>query len=96
MSISLNSNEIERVNCDCENWKVHLVDKGLNTMTGGRLKRLASWLGDDTFMLTYGDGLCNVDLHKLLDFHKANGRMVTLTAVHPPRVSADCNSMAMR
>lgn len=65
-------------------WKITLVDTGLKTMTGGRLKRLSGHLKKDTFMLTYGDGLSNVNLKKLLKFHKKNRKMVTLTAVRPP------------
>lgn len=66
-------------------WKVHLVDTGLKTQTGGRVKRLATWIGnDDTFFLTYGDGLGNVDLRALLAFHKHHGKLATVTAVRPP------------
>ncbi len=66
-------------------WTVHLVDTGLTTQTGGRIKRLRAWLGDDTrFFLTYGDGLGNVDLNALMAFHKAHGRLATVTAVRPP------------
>ncbi len=65
-----------------EPWKVTIVDTGLHTMTGGRIKRLKSYL-DDTFMLTYGDGVSDVDIDKLLEFHRSHGKMVTLTAVHP-------------
>jgi glucose-1-phosphate cytidylyltransferase len=65
-------------------WKVHLVDTGPNTQTGGRLKRLRAWLADDsTFMMTYGDGLANVDLKKLVAFHKSHGKLATVTAVRP-------------
>lgn len=64
-------------------WKVHLVDTGLKTMTGGRVKRLASYIGNEPFMLTYGDGVSDVDLPKLLDFHRAHGKLATLTAVRP-------------
>ena len=64
------------------NWTVDLVDTGLNTMTGGRVKRLAKHL-NETFMLTYGDGVSNIDLCELLRFHKAHGKLVTLTAVRP-------------
>jgi glucose-1-phosphate cytidylyltransferase len=64
-------------------WKVHLVDTGLNTMTGGRVKRLKEWIGDDTFLMTYGDGVANVDLKALVDFHKSHGKLATVTAVHP-------------
>jgi len=65
-------------------WEVNLVDTGLNTMTGGRLKRLKKLLGNDTFLMTYGDGLSDVNLKKLLKFHKKNKKLVTLTAVRPP------------
>ena len=65
-------------------WKVNLVNTGLKTMTGGRLKRLKKFLNDETFMLTYGDGLSNVDLKKLIKFHKSNKKLATMTAVRPP------------
>ena len=67
-----------------EDWMVHLVDTGLNTMTGGRIRRLQRWLNEETFMLTYGDGLSNVDLRDLLAFHQAHGKLATVTAVRPP------------
>lgn len=66
-----------------EPWKVTLVDTGLNTMTGGRLKRVSKYIGDEDFMLTYGDGLADVDLNKLIECHKKSGRIATLTAVLP-------------
>lgn len=67
------------------NWIVHLVDTGSSTQTGGRLKRLASWLkGDERFLMTYGDGVANVDLQALVAFHRAHGRLATVTAVRPP------------
>ena len=65
-------------------WNINLIDTGKNTMTGGRLKRLKKYLGNETFMMTYGDGLSNVNLKKLLRFHKKNKKLVTLTAVRPP------------
>ncbi|MGE5482648.1 MAG: glucose-1-phosphate cytidylyltransferase [Bacteroidota bacterium] len=65
-------------------WKVHLVDTGLRTQTGGRIKRLAAWLGQETFMLTYGDGVADVDLKRLVDFHRSHGKLATVTAVRPP------------
>jgi glucose-1-phosphate cytidylyltransferase len=65
------------------NWKISLIDTGLNTMTGGRLKRLKKYIGNKTFMLTYGDGLCDIDIKNLLKFHKSHGKLVTVTAVHP-------------
>jgi glucose-1-phosphate cytidylyltransferase len=65
-------------------WKVHVVDTGKNTMTGGRLKRLQKYLKNETFMLTYGDGLSNVNIKNLLAFHKKNRKISTLTSVRPP------------
>ena len=65
-------------------WNINLIDTGKNTMTGGRIKRLTKYLGKDTFMMTYGDGISNVNLKKLLKFHKKNKKLVTLTAVRPP------------
>jgi glucose-1-phosphate cytidylyltransferase len=66
-----------------DDWRIHLVDTGLDTQTGGRIKRLGSWL-DGTFMLTYGDGVADVDLDALLAFHRAHGKLATVTAVRPP------------
>jgi len=65
-------------------WNVNLIETGKNTMTGGRLKRIEKFIGKETFMMTYGDGLSNVNLKKLLKFHKKNKKLVTLTAVRPP------------
>ena len=65
-------------------WNINLIDTGQKTMTGGRLKRLKKYLGNEPFMLTYGDGVSNVNLKKLLNFHKKNKKLVTLTAVRPP------------
>ncbi len=65
-------------------WNVNLIETGKNTMTGGRLKRLKKILSKERFMLTYGDGLSNVNINKLLDLHKKNKKTVTLTAVRPP------------
>ena len=65
-------------------WNIHLIETGKNTMTGGRLKRLKKYIGKETFMMTYGDGLSNVNLKKLLKFHKKNKKLATLTAVRPP------------
>ena len=65
-------------------WKINLIDTGKNTMTGGRLKRLSKYLKDETFMLTYGDGVSDINLKKLVSFHKRNLKTVTLTAVRPP------------
>jgi glucose-1-phosphate cytidylyltransferase len=66
------------------NWTVDLIDTGVSTQTGGRLRRLAPTLGNETFMLTYGDGVSDVDLLKLLQFHRSHGKLATMTVVHPP------------
>ncbi len=66
------------------NWKVHLIDTGLETMTGGRIKRLQPLIGNETFMCTYGDGLASIDVKRLLEFHRSKKRMATITAVRPP------------
>jgi glucose-1-phosphate cytidylyltransferase len=63
---------------------VHLVDTGHDTLTGGRLKRLRAWIGDETCMMTYGDGVADVDVRALVDFHRRQGRLATVTAVRPP------------
>lgn len=68
----------------CEPWRVTLVDTGEKTMTGGRLKRVRNYLDDEPFFFTYGDGLSDVDLSALVDFHRAQGSLATLTAVQPP------------
>ena len=74
-------NEMIVHNQHAEPWKVTIVDTGLNTMTGGRIKRIQSYIGNETFMMTYGDGVCDVDISKLVEFHKNNGKIATLTAV---------------
>lgn len=66
-----------------EPWKVTVVDTGLNTYTGGRLKRIKNYIGNETFMMTYGDGVCDADINKLIEQHKKEGRLATLTAVLP-------------
>lgn len=65
-------------------WKVHLIDTGLHTQTGGRLRRLRPWLQDGTFLFTYGDGVADIDLADLLGFHRAHGKLATVTTVRPP------------
>lgn len=64
-------------------WNVELIDTGVATLTGGRIKRLQPFIGNNTFMLTWGDGVSNVDLHKLLEFHRSHGKLATVTAVRP-------------
>lgn len=68
-------------NQTCEPWKVTVVDTGLNTMTGGRIKRVRPYIGEETFMMTYGDGVCDVNITELLKFHRSHGKIATLTAV---------------
>lgn len=75
------TNEMTIHDHSCEPWKVTVVDTGYNTMTGGRIKRIQKFIGNETFMMTYGDGLCDVNIKKIVDFHKSHGKMVTLTAV---------------
>lgn len=65
----------------CEPWKVTVVDTGLNTMTGGRIKRVQKYVGNEPFLMTYGDGVCDVNIKKLVDFHQKHGKIATLTAV---------------
>lgn len=69
---------------DSEDWVVHLIDTGLETQTGGRVKRLQPYVGGETFMMTYGDGVADIDLHRLVAFHRSHGRLATVTAVRPP------------
>jgi glucose-1-phosphate cytidylyltransferase len=84
-TVSLDDGTIQSLNRNhSEPWKVHLVDTGQTTLTGGRLKRLSSMINQRTFMMTYGDGVGNVDLAALLEFHESNKGLVTLTAVRPP------------
>jgi len=65
-------------------WRVHLVDTGLDTDTGGRIKRLRDWIGNETFLLTYGDGVANINICQLVDFHRSHGKLATVSAVRPP------------
>jgi len=81
MTIDMVSNTTEYHSTGAEPWKVTLVDTGLHTMTGGRVKRIQKYVGNETFMLTYGDGVSNVDIRKLLEFHRAKKSHATLTSV---------------
>ncbi len=81
--VSLADGKAQFLNEKKVDWRVSLIDTGLNTMTGGRVKRLKKYIGNETFMLTYGDGLSDVNIEKLIAFHKHHGKMVTVTAVHP-------------
>ncbi len=84
LRVDLASGKVEDLEKDTEDWIVHLMDTGLKTQTGGRIKRLEPLLSGGTFMATYGDGVCDVDLQKVLEFHKAHGKLATITAVRPP------------
>lgn len=82
-NIDLSSGLVTPQQIDNIDWNVTLMDTGEKTMTGGRVKRMQKIIGSETFMLTYGDGLANIDLDKLLEFHRSHGKMVTVTAVRP-------------
>ena len=82
VTFDLANNSMEVHNNYSEPWKVTLVDTGLNTMTGGRVKRIQPYIGNEPFMLTYGDGVSNVDLNELVAFHKSHGKIATITTVN--------------
>jgi glucose-1-phosphate cytidylyltransferase len=84
MTVSLADGAIERFDAEPDDWTVHLVETGQLTNTGGRVGRLGAHLRDGTFMLTYGDGVSNINLTELLAYHNSHGRMVTVSAVRPP------------
>jgi glucose-1-phosphate cytidylyltransferase len=84
MTIDIARGSVESRDGASEDWIVHLKNTGLETNTGGRIKRLEPWLKSETFMATYGDGVCNVNLSELLRFHRSHGRAATVTAVRPP------------
>ncbi|HEY5269546.1 MAG TPA: glucose-1-phosphate cytidylyltransferase [Anaerolineales bacterium] len=83
ITIELSSGDLTTHSGESEDWIVHLLDTGSDTQTGGRVKRVAEFIGDEPFMLTYGDGVANINLPALLEFHKTQGKLVTLTAVRP-------------
>lgn len=84
MTLDLARGAVERDHADHEDWVIHLIDTGQETLTGGRVKRLKPWLKPETFMVTYGDGVSDIDLRALLAYHQAHGRTGTVTAVRPP------------
>jgi len=84
LTVSLGSGAVEAHDGEREDWTVHLVDTGLGTQTGGRVKRLGEWLRGGTFMLTYGDGVADVNPADVLAFHRKQGKLATVTAVRPP------------
>ena len=83
-SMKLRSGKINVHAKNQENWNIHLIDTGLNTGTGGRLKKLSSWFKYGTFMMTYGDGVSNVDIRQLIKFHRKHKKLATVMAVRPP------------
>jgi glucose-1-phosphate cytidylyltransferase len=83
-TIDLRSNDIEVHRRSAEDWKVTLIDTGLDTMTGGRIKRVRDYVGDETFCLTYGDGVSDIDVQDTIAFHRAQGTIATVTAVQQP------------
>jgi len=83
VTFDMRSNSLEIHQNAAEPWRVTLVDTGADTQTGGRIKRVAPYVRDDTFMLTYGDGVADVDIGQLLAFHRAHGKLATITAVQP-------------
>ncbi|HKY22406.1 MAG TPA: glucose-1-phosphate cytidylyltransferase [Vicinamibacterales bacterium] len=84
LSVDLRDGSVTAHDGSREDWIVHLVDTGASTETGGRLKRLAKWIGNDRFLMTYGDGVSDVDVRAVLKHHEASGRLATVTAVRPP------------
>jgi len=84
MTVELGSRAVQRHEPERDAWTVHLIDTGLETNTGGRVGRLRTWLADGPFLLTYGDGVSDVDLQRLVEYHSSSDKLVTVTAVRPP------------
>jgi glucose-1-phosphate cytidylyltransferase len=82
--VSLQDGNVVVQNGNCEDWVIHLLDTGIDTQTGGRLKMASDYIGDEPFMFTYGDGVATIDIEKLLVFHQKHGKLATVTAVRPP------------
>lgn len=83
LTVDLANGEALFHNSRCVDWKVTLIDTGLNTMTGGRIKRVAPYVGNEPFFVTYGDGVSDIDIVKLLEYHKSHGKLVTMSVVRP-------------
>lgn len=100
LTVDLGTGNMRADHRGSEDWVVHLTDTGLNSMTGGRLGRLRPFIGDETFMLTYGDGLSTVDMNQLMAFHRERGLQATVSAVRPPAryggLEFDTNGMVTR
>lgn len=84
LTLDLRTNDVQVHKNGVEPWRVTLVDTGQDTMTGGRIRRVKDYIGDEPFCLTYGDGVSNVDISELIDFHRRSGALATVTAVHQP------------
>ena len=84
LKVSLKSGNIEVSDGDCEDWTVHLLDTGIDTLTGGRVKLASEYIGTEPFMLTYGDGVANLDISETVSFHRKHGKLATVTAARPP------------
>lgn len=84
LTVEINRGKVEVHDGRQPSWTVHLVDTGMQTQTGGRVRRVKSWIGDETFMLTYGDGVADINISDLLAFHRSHGKLATVTAVRPP------------
>jgi glucose-1-phosphate cytidylyltransferase len=84
ITFDLSSNSVQIHNNSCEPWKITLVDTGYETMTGGRIQRIQKYIGNEAFMLTYGDGVANININSLLEFHKSKNKIATITAAIPP------------
>ena len=84
LTVDFRSGRVESTENNLPKWRVTLVDTGQNTLTGGRIKKLQPYIGDETFMLTWGDGVADIDIAALVDFHRSHGKLATVTAVHPP------------
>jgi len=82
--VDLKSGNLEIIDSPGVDWRIGVIDTGLQTQTGGRILRMKKWINNETFMATYGDGLGDVNIRALVDFHQAHGKLATITAVHPP------------
>ena len=84
LTVHLKDGKIDVHDGPTQDWSIDLIDTGIHTQTGGRIKRLKDYIGNETFMLTWGDGVSDVNIQKLLEFHKSHGKIATVTAVRPP------------
>jgi len=84
ITINMKTGHVKKKNGSDEDWNIQLIDTGIDSLTGTRIKKLQPYIGDETFMMTWGDGVSDVDLNDLLAFHISHGKLATLTAVHPP------------